>query len=369
MSRCVGTGTLAIVAQIVLRTSRIQLLPLRDDHLEFEIELDADPEVMRYLGRPRQRAEVEQAHQRRLAAASRVAGLGFWVGLVDGIFVGWWILEPPHRADQGPADGQAELGYRLLRRYWRRGLASEGARELVRYGFEDLGLHRIFAETMAVNLPSRATMTSVGLTYVRTFHLDFDDPLPGSQQGEVEYAITREQWLANRVPVGTVENGGSVRLRKIKRPGGAFWFDLQQVLQDSDGTWLRGRVGASWGAPHERGTLSVPVLALLAAGRPWVAWWVDDPADPRLVIDVCLPPEVTEAGWQYVDLELDPVLHRRDSRVEIEDWAEYEQARRDGWMSADDAKLARLTAEDRAEELRIRAEPWQERGWRMVRQL
>jgi RimJ/RimL family protein N-acetyltransferase len=189
-----------VVTQATLQTARIQLVPLCDDHLEGEVELDADPEVMRYLGRPRQRAEVEQAHRRRLAAAARVPGLGFWAGLVEGSFVGWWILEPPERADQGPVDGQAELGYRLLRRYWRRGLAGEGARELVRHGFADLGLRRIFAETMAVNLPSRATMASAGLSYVRTFHLDFDDPLPGSEQGEVEYAITRAQWRADPAP-------------------------------------------------------------------------------------------------------------------------------------------------------------------------
>lgn len=51
---------------------------------------------------------------------------------------------------------------------------------------------------MTVNTPSRATMASVGLRYVRTFHQDFDDPLPGTEQGEVEYAITREEWLAGR---------------------------------------------------------------------------------------------------------------------------------------------------------------------------
>ncbi|MEH0985094.1 DUF402 domain-containing protein [Micromonospora sp. CPCC 205556] len=102
------------------------------------------------------------------------------------------------------------------------------------------------------------------------------------------------------------------------------------------------------------------------AGRPWVAWWVDDPADRRLEIDVCLPPESTEAGWRYVDLELDPVLHERDSRVEIEDWDEYEQACRNGWMSADEAELAVSTAEDRAEALRRRDEPWQQRGWQLL---
>ncbi|SDM45045.1 GNAT family N-acetyltransferase [Nonomuraea jiangxiensis] len=188
------------MSQAILRTDRIDLVPLSDEHLEYEIELDSDPEVMRYLGngRARSREEVEVIHPRRLAVADHVAGLGFWAGLVEGRFVGWWILEPPVRADQGPVEGQAELGYRLLRRCWRRGLASEGARELIRHGFEDLGLTRVFAETMAVNAASRATMAAVGLRHVRTFHLDWEDPLPGSELGEVEYAITREEWLRAR---------------------------------------------------------------------------------------------------------------------------------------------------------------------------
>jgi RimJ/RimL family protein N-acetyltransferase len=189
-----------IMSQPTLHTGRIRLVPLADEHLEYEVELDSDPEVMRYLGdgRPRTRAEVEAAHERRLATAGRAPGLGYWVGLVDGGFVGWWILEPPERPDQGPVEGQAELGYRVLRRHWRQGLASEGGRELIRYGFEDLGLNRIFAETMAVNTASRATMAAVGMAYVRTFHLEFDEPLPGTELGEVEYAITRQQWSGVR---------------------------------------------------------------------------------------------------------------------------------------------------------------------------
>jgi hypothetical protein len=163
-----------------------------------------------------------------------------------------------------------------------------------------------------------------------------------------------------------VESNQSGRLFKIKRPGGLFWFDLEPILQDGDGTWLRGPVGASWGAPHEIGTLSVPVVVLLTVGRPWVAWWVGDPHDRRLEIDVCLPPERTEGGWRYIDLELDVVLHERDSRVRIEDRDEYEQACRDGWMSVDDAELALSTAADRALALRSWDEPWQERGWQLL---
>jgi RimJ/RimL family protein N-acetyltransferase len=185
------------VSQATLRTARLLLVPLSDEHLEDEVALDADPEVMRYLGgHVHTRAEVVASHARRLSAAVRVPGLGYWAGSMAGSFVGLWMLPPPTRPDQGPVEGQAELGYRLLRRWWRQGLASEGAAELLRHGFEDLGLQRVLAETMAVNTASRATMAAVGLRYVRTFVLPFDEPLPGSEQGEVEYALTREQWLA-----------------------------------------------------------------------------------------------------------------------------------------------------------------------------
>ncbi|WP_199512335.1 DUF402 domain-containing protein [Nucisporomicrobium flavum] len=162
---------------------------------------------------------------------------------------------------------------------------------------------------------------------------------------------------------------GTVRLEKIKRPGGVFWFDLQRVGQDDDGTWLRGPVGSPWVAPHDCGTLPMPVVVLLAEDRPWAAWWVGDPADQRLEIDVCLPPTTTGACWRYVDLELDPVLHRPSGRVEIEDWDEYEEAALNGWMNADEAGLAQATAEHCAEVLRRGAEPWIQRGWQMLRDM
>jgi RimJ/RimL family protein N-acetyltransferase len=181
--------------QARLRTDRIELVPLSGDHLELEVELDADPEVMRYLtGAGRTRAQVMAAHRLRLATAEPVPGLGFWVGFVEGRFIGWWLLEPPGWIDRKVVEGQAELGYRLLRRSWHQGFASEGARELLRHGFEDLGLYRVFAQTMTVNTRSRATMAAVGLRYVRTFPDEVDEGLAGSELGAVEYAITQDEW-------------------------------------------------------------------------------------------------------------------------------------------------------------------------------
>ena len=184
------------VPQQTLHTERITLVPLADEHFEWEVELDSDPEVMRYLaGRASTREDVQAAHARRMAAGQKVDGLGFWVGLVDDEFVGWWTLQPAHGPDQPDDPGVADLGYRLLRRHWRKGLASEGARELVRYGFDDVGLDRIIAQTIAVNAGSRAVMERVGLIYVRTFPASMTDRVEGLEQGEVEYEMTREQWI------------------------------------------------------------------------------------------------------------------------------------------------------------------------------
>jgi RimJ/RimL family protein N-acetyltransferase len=175
--------------QPILHTDRLLLVPLADEHLELEVELDADPEVLRYLyDRPRTRDEVVASHARRMAQGTEVDGLGFWTAFTGADFAGLMMLPP------APGPAAAELGYRLHRRHWRKGLASEASRALLRHAFETVGLRRVVAGTMAVNLGSRGVMEAVGMRYVRTSFPSFDDPLPGTEQGEVEYEMTREMW-------------------------------------------------------------------------------------------------------------------------------------------------------------------------------
>jgi RimJ/RimL family protein N-acetyltransferase len=179
----------ARMPQPILRTGRLLLEPLTDEHLELEVELDADAEVLRYLHHcGRTREEVVASHRRRMAQGTEVDGLGFWMAFAGGDFVGLMMLPP------APGPAVAELGYRLHRRHWRQGFASEASRALLRHAFESVGLERVIAQTMAVNLGSRGVMEAVGLRYVRTFHPGFDDPLPGTEHGEVEYEMTREMW-------------------------------------------------------------------------------------------------------------------------------------------------------------------------------
>lgn len=172
-------------------------------HLDDFAALDADPEVMRYLtgGTPSTRDEVERYFVGLLSDRRRPPGHGVFAAedKVTGGFLGWFALGATGGRPENP-----ELGYRLVRSVWGRGLATEGATALVDVGFARLGAERMHAETMAVNRASRRVLEKAGLRYVRTFHLEWDDPIPGTEHGEVEYALTRAQWAARRAVLQTM---------------------------------------------------------------------------------------------------------------------------------------------------------------------
>jgi len=178
-----------------LSTERISLEPLTVDHTELLVELDSDPEVLRYIfGRALTRAEVVETWlPRRTRADADARGLGWWVGFAsathDREFLGWWCLSVD---DDDPS--AAELGYRLRRAAWGQGYATEGSRALLAHAFGTVGLERVWAETMAVNARSRHVMSKLGLEHIRTYVGEFDDPLPGTDEGEVVYEISRARY-------------------------------------------------------------------------------------------------------------------------------------------------------------------------------
>jgi RimJ/RimL family protein N-acetyltransferase len=90
-----------------------------------------------------------------------------------------------------------ELGYRLRRSCWRRGLAVEGSRALLDCAFSEQAARRVWAQTMTVNTRSRRVMEACGLRCVRTFHLEWDEPIEGTELGDVEYELLRSDYLAS----------------------------------------------------------------------------------------------------------------------------------------------------------------------------
>lgn len=169
---------------------------MTSEHLPLLVELDAGADVLRYiLGRARNAREVHEFWEPICADTDADAvGLGWWIGWrrSNGDFLGWWNLSPDRPVSTDPV--HAEAGWRLVRQHWRQGFATEGATKVLDHGFGTVGLGTVWAETMAVNQPSRQVMAKLGMRHVRTDHRQWDDPLPGTGQGEVVYEVTREEW-------------------------------------------------------------------------------------------------------------------------------------------------------------------------------
>jgi RimJ/RimL family protein N-acetyltransferase len=180
---------------IFLETERLVLRRLTEADVDNLFDLDGDPEVMRFItgGKPTPRDEIrDEFLPRFLHYYERFAGFGFWAAIEKstGEFLGWFHFRPP----EGSGPNEVELGYRLKRSAWGRGYATEGSRALIRKGFTELGVRRLFASTMAVNSASRRVMEKAGLTLERTLHQSWAHPIEGAEHGEVEYALTKAEW-------------------------------------------------------------------------------------------------------------------------------------------------------------------------------
>jgi RimJ/RimL family protein N-acetyltransferase len=185
--------------QVFLETDRLVLRRFTEDDVDLLVELDADPEVMRYIngGEPTSRAEVvDEVLPAFLDYYKRYPGYGFWAAIEKstGDFLGWFHFRP---AADG-YDDEPELGYRLRRPAWGKGYATEGSRALIDKGFAELGAQRVFAGTMAVNTASRRVMEKSGLRFARTFHAEWPVRIPGDEHGDVEYALDRDEWEQDR---------------------------------------------------------------------------------------------------------------------------------------------------------------------------
>ena len=181
--------------QISLETERLTLRRFTDDDADNLFELDNDPEVMRYLtgGRTTARDVIrDETLPRFLHYYERFDSFGFWAAIEksSGEFLGWFEFRP----QEGGSLDEVELGYRLRRSGWSKGYATEGSQALIHKGFTELGVRRVFAETMAVNTASRRVMEKSGMKLVSAFHQEWPEPIDEAEYGEVEYALTRADW-------------------------------------------------------------------------------------------------------------------------------------------------------------------------------
>jgi RimJ/RimL family protein N-acetyltransferase len=161
-------------ATILLTTERMYLRELCAEDVDLLFQLDSDPEVMRYLskGVPTPRETFEAVYLPRMMDwQDQSPPRGFWAAHLreSDEFIGWFHLRPDKISPE-----EMELGYRLKRTAWGRGLATEGSRALLQRAFWEWGYPKVCARTLATNLASRRVMEKVGLSFECEFTYSLD---------------------------------------------------------------------------------------------------------------------------------------------------------------------------------------------------
>ena len=155
----------------MIETSRLVLRPWRDSDLPLFAELNADPVAMRFLLHVLTREESD-AFVKRLEAHLAEAGFSWWAVEAPGVasFIGAVGLSRVRFA--APFTPAVEVAWRLLRRHWGHGYATEAARAAIDDGFTRVGLDEIVAFTTLGNAPSMQVMQRLGMTR----SIEFDHP-------------------------------------------------------------------------------------------------------------------------------------------------------------------------------------------------
>lgn len=155
-----------------IRTTRLILRLWEDKDLEPFTHLNQDPKVLEFLPGSLTFDECAQ-WVKRINQHFEEHGFGLWAAMLKtGEFIGYIGLNvPSFDAHFTPC---VEIGWRLASEYWGKGYATEGARAVLRYGFNSLDLKEIVAFTVPANIRSIRVMEKIGMK--RDLSGDFHHP-------------------------------------------------------------------------------------------------------------------------------------------------------------------------------------------------
>lgn len=177
---------------VFAETDRLILRELLPSDKEGMFELDTDPEVHRYLGN-HPVSQMEQIEEAIAFIRQQYVdnGIGRWA-LVEkstGNFMGWGGLKLMKELTNGHIN-YYDLGYRLIKKYWGKGFATEASGVSLDYGFEKLKQDKIYAMADVRNSASRHTLEKSGLHFIEQFNY----------KGEEHdwFEITKEEWRKNQ---------------------------------------------------------------------------------------------------------------------------------------------------------------------------
>ncbi|MDB1086166.1 GNAT family N-acetyltransferase [Streptomyces sp. ACA25] len=177
-----------------IKTSRLTLRPFTERDEDDMLEFEAQPDVARYLfNEPRTREDnAQELATRQQQTALRKEGDTLLLAVdLDGKAIGYvlliWLSEQ---------NKQGEFGYVMHPGFHGRGYATEASVEMLRLGFEQLGLHRIIGRCDPRNDASYRLMERVGMR--REAHFVESEIFKGEWGGEFVYAMLKGEWRASR---------------------------------------------------------------------------------------------------------------------------------------------------------------------------
>jgi len=181
-------------AKIYLETERIILREWRESDLPALAKINADPDVMRYFPASLTVQESENLVN-RFQQHIHHNGFGFFALELksDRQLIGFTGLNKPYYAL--PFSPCVEIGWRLAKEFWGKGLASEAAGKCLQFAFEQLTLRDVVSFTAVDNVKSRSVMERIGMQNVAQ---NFQHPLLPTGHAlreHVLYKIDKAHWL------------------------------------------------------------------------------------------------------------------------------------------------------------------------------
>ncbi len=170
---------------MILETSRLILRPFQDEDIGRLAELMANRDFMRFSLGPYTREQTQSVLQKFLSWNQAGLPSQFAVVLRENNYVLGYcgFLHRPEVPEE------IEIGYRLDRAYWNRGLITEAARTVHDYAFVSLKLPRVISLIHPENIPSRRVAEKIGMTPEKEFTFrGFPTTV---------FALSREQWQAS----------------------------------------------------------------------------------------------------------------------------------------------------------------------------
>lgn len=183
-----------MVSIIETITSRLKLRQWKDSDLPVFSAMNADPEVMKYYpGVLNEEQSNNMAQKFRSLIEER--GWGFWAveRLEDEAFLGFVGLHEPEY--DLPVTPCVEIGWRLGRKYWGNGYATEGAKASLGVAFNELNLLEVYSFTPITNRKSQAVMERIGM---KNTNNNFEHPMIPENHPLREhylYKLVRENFM------------------------------------------------------------------------------------------------------------------------------------------------------------------------------